>query len=93
MNIKIKDFIIKQQESGFDLIRIVKSKRLGDGTLSKPNGKEYDKEVEIAYNIPFELCLDKIIHLTLLDKNSIVEIREFINEYRFIKNEVLNVLK
>ena len=93
MNIKINDFIIKQAETGFDLIRMVKSRRLGNGTISNPNGDEYEKEVEIGYNIPFEYCLDRIIHLTLLDKNLMVNLREFIDEYKSIKNEVLNILK
>ena len=93
MNIKINDFIIKQAETGFDLIRMVKSRRIGDGTVSNPTGDEFEKVDIIGYNIPFEYCLDRIIHLTLLDKNLTVNLREFIDEYKSIKNEVLNVLK
>jgi len=93
MNIKIRDFILIQQEYWFDLKRIVKSRKIGDGTIQNPTGEEYEREIDYGYNMTLPTCIEKIVHLTLLDNNMLVEWKDYVSQYKSIVNDINNVLK
>jgi len=92
MNIKYKTYTLVQQESGFDLVETVQSQKLGDGTMQKPTGEFYDKEVILGYNMRLDTCFKDIIHLELLKKNSTVELHEFRDEFKKLSDEVKQAL-
>lgn len=94
MIIKIKDFRLEQQSTkGFDLIREVKSKRIGDGDLRNPTGEDYIKDELIGYNMTLESCITNIIHIIQSDDFTIVSLQEFLESYKQLKEEILNILK
>lgn len=92
MNIKYKTYTLIQQEVGFDLIETVQSQRIGEGSLQKPTGEMYDKEVNIGYNMSLDTCFHKIVHLELLKQKSTVELREFRDEFRKIYDELTKLM-
>ena len=92
MIIQHEEFKIIPQDYGWDLVQIVKSRKLGDGTLQKPTGEEYEKEVELAYNVSLEYIIGKIIHLQLKKQNSTVNLSNFIEEYKREKAKISSVL-
>lgn len=94
MIIRIKDFRLEQQPTkGFDLIREVKSKRIGDGDLRNPTGEDYIKDELIGYNMTLESCITNIIHIIQSDDLTIVSLQEFLESYKQLKEEILNILK
>lgn len=92
MNGRYKDYLIQQQPVGFDLYQIVKSKKLGTGTLKEPNGEEYEKEVPLGYNMSIESCIKRIAHMELLKEDKIVAIEELIKEYIKQYQEIKTIL-
>jgi len=38
-------------------------------------------------------CIEKIVHLTLLDNNMLVEWKDYVSQYKSIVNDINNVLK
>lgn len=94
MIIRIKDFRLEQQPTkGFDLIREVKSKRIGDGDLRNPTGEDYIKDEIVGYNMTIENCITKIIHIIQSDDTKVVSLQEFLESYKQLKVEILNILK
>ena len=92
MNIKYKTYTLVQQESGFDLIETVQAQKIGDGTMQKPTGEFYDKEVNMGYNMRLDTCFHKIAHLELLKRNSTVELREFREEFNKVYDELTKLM-
>ena len=93
MTIRIKDYKIIQSEYGFDLIKMVKSKRIGTGTMSAPNGEDYERSDDMGYFTNLENCVHQIILLSLLDIDEQVSLEKFVNEYKGLKEEIANILK
>ena len=92
MNIKYRTYTLIQQESGFDLVETVQSQRIGEGSLQKPTGEMYDKEVSFGYNMRLDTCFHKIAHLELLKQKSTVELREFRDEFKRIYDELTKLM-
>lgn len=92
MIIQYEEFKIIPQEHGYDLIEVVKAKKIGEGTIQDPQGEEYEKDIELAYNIRLEYAIDRIIHLKLKKQNSIVDLTKFIEEYKREKAKISSLL-
>lgn len=88
MDIKYKNYKLIQQAVGFDLIQLVESRKIGDGTPQKPTGELYMKENLIGYNMQLESCINKIITLELLEYKELVELKDYIVKYREIAEEI-----
>ena len=54
MDILVRDFKIIQTEYGFDLVKLVKSRKVGEGTIKEPSGEEYLREVECGFGMSLE---------------------------------------
>lgn len=93
MTIDLGDFRLIQQEVGWDIVEIVTSRKMGDGTINKPTGEEYQKESEIAYNMQLHNALEHIIHLRTKKNESTVSLNKFLTEYRKEKQELFILTK
>lgn len=93
MNIKYKTYTLTQQESGFDLVETVQSQKIGEGTLQKPTGELYDKEIPLGYNMRIDTCFHKIIHLELLKIKDTVELKEFRDEFKKLHDELTKLMQ
>ena len=60
--------------------------------MQNPTGEEYLKENEIAYNITLEYAIELITHLRLKNQNSIVNLSNFIEEYKREKAKISSML-
>ena len=93
MDILVRDFKIIQTEYGFDLVKLVKSRKVGEGTIKEPSGEEYLREVECGFGMSLERCFEKISHLTLLSNKEQVDTSKFLDEYKRILSEIREIVK
>jgi len=94
MEIIINDtYYLKSQENDFDLIKKSLSKHIGEGTLSNPQGEEYEKEEIIAYNVCLRTGIEKVIHLENHDKEKVILLKDFINEYKKERQKLIDLIK
>lgn len=77
-----QDFKIVQGEFGFDLFKLVKGKRKGEGSITVPTGEEYQREDLVGYYSDLENVIKKIIHLRLSSKEETVTLKEYLEVYR-----------
>lgn len=91
--IRYKDFGLVPTEWGFDLVRFVKSRRVGDGTIREPKGEEYEKQVDIGYGYNFESAVKKISHLHSIDGlPQDPTLRDYIDNYKKSVEDIYKVL-
>lgn len=93
MIIKYREFVIRPCEhapGNFDLTKIIKRRKKGDGNIKNPTGEEYDAEIEFGYGMTLESCFEKIIHVLSskeLDGKEI-SVSEYLETYIKNKNEI-----
>ena len=74
-----------------ETIQVEKSKKV-NGKL-QPSGIISDKVINHGYALPFEKCAIIIINLEISKKEDTLDLRDYIKQYKSLKNEVLNILK
>lgn len=93
MTIRFKNFRLEQQSiKGFDLYKEVKARKIGTGTIKEPNGEEYLRDEFIGYNMSFEKCMEEIIHNIQSEEDVVVTVQGFLESYKKLKNEILDIL-
>jgi len=91
--IKFKDFGIIPTEYGFDLVRFVEARKIGDGTMKNPTGDFYLKQVEVGYGYTFELLIKKIAHLIAIDNlPEEPSLKDYVFEFRKCVDEISKFL-
>jgi len=94
MKIKLTEkYSLQSQEDGFDLIRVSTAKHVGDGTFHNPTGDEYQKEETIAYNISLPTAINKIIHFITHEKEDEMDLKDYIAEYKKVKESIESIFK
>lgn len=89
MDIRIKNYILRQCTSSptrFDLYQEVqrKKKDTADTTYSALN--------EVGFGYTLSEGINMIIHMELQNYNIIVELKDYLDQYREIKNEITKQL-
>lgn len=74
-----------------ETIRVEKSKKIDKKLVA--TGEIVDKEVKLGYSMTFDRCLELIINSELSKKNDIISIKDYIKQYKEVKQEILNILK
>lgn len=87
MNIIYKNFKIIPCENApgrFDLLRIVKRRKLGGGTKKDPQGEEYDATVDISLGTTLVGCIQDILHIQTVSElgEKDVSLPEFLQEWQ-----------
>lgn len=91
--IRYRDFGIIPNEHGFDLVRFIESKKIGTGSIRKPNGEVYIKTVEIGYGYTFETLIKEISHLTAINNlPPDPSLKDYLDEYRKIVKDINSIL-
>lgn len=92
--IKFKDFGIIPTEYGFDLVRFVEARKLGDGTMKNPTGDIYLKQVEIGYGYTFESVIKRIAHLISIDNlPEEPSLRDYVLQFKKCTDEVSKLIR
>lgn len=64
------------------------------GVSKKRDSEEiYEIEVNMGYAYTLESAIQKIIYLEIEKKNETLTLKEYLNEFRKMKDEILNELK
>jgi hypothetical protein len=91
MNIEIGKYMIKSTVNGdYDLVeKVVRNKTTKDknGKLVT-TGETYEGENDLAYNMSFEFCVNKIIKLNLHDMDLKCDLNTFLSLYKDEVNKV-----
>ena len=91
--IRFKDFGIIPTEYGFDLVRFVEARKLGEGTMKNPTGEVYLKQVEIGYGYTFETIIKRISHLISIDNlPEEPSLRDYVQQYKKCVDEVSKLI-
>jgi len=88
MEIEIKNWVIKpvSEYERYDLYRKVTRK-------NKDTGEEYQSTKDLGYGMKLEMCIERIIHEELRDKEQTQELQEFLQSYIKERDELLKELK
>ena len=87
MDIEYKKFVIASSanSSRFNLLeRIIRTNKV---TKEKTNETKV-----LGYDMSFEVCLSEILNLRLQEKKKTVTIKDYIEEYKKERQELLNIL-
>jgi len=86
MNIEYKNYVIAQSQSDrFHLQKKVLRKKKDDET-------EYEVLDDMAYDVKLDSAINFIIHEELSEKKETVTLKEFLNEFKREKEELMKVL-
>lgn len=93
MNIKIDErFKLNQSTSDrFDLIEVVTRQKVGKDR--KPTGETYQSENIMGYDMSLENCIQKIVAEKLKVNESTVSLKEFLEEYKKEKEQLIKQIK
>lgn len=88
MNIKIDERFTLNQSSGdrFDLVKSVER-------TSKKDGSTSEAEKVLGYDMKIKSCINMIIFERLNDKKETVTLKEFLQEFKQQKEELLKHIK
>ena len=93
MEILILDYKLVQSEHAphrFDLVRkITRTRRKADPAKED---ETYESEVFDSYGMTIEHCVEKIIFFELEKNHETLTLKEFLIEYRKLKEQILNFL-
>ena len=85
MNIKYKNYTIEPDGANFNLSKEVDGKtKTGESKLSTRS---------LGWGMKFTTCIDRIIKDTLADRRETVSLTHFVDEYRKLKNEILETVE
>ena len=91
--IRYKEFGIIPNEFGFDLVRFIKARKIGTGSIKVPNGETYIKEVEVGFGYTFESLIRRIAHLLSIDNlPQDPTLKDYLDEYSKIIKDINNIL-
>jgi hypothetical protein len=76
------EFKLIQQEHGWNLVKVIKLRKVGKGTAKEPLGEEYDREIDL------ESAVGLIIHLKLRKSSDVVSLTSFLEEYKKEKEKI-----
>lgn len=92
--IQYRNYKIIPTEHGFDLVRIVQSRRIGSGTLSNPRGEIYEREDNIEYGYSFESLIKKICHLMTIDNlPEDATLKDYVTLFKASVDEIKTILR
>ena len=74
-----------------EIVNVFKTKKI-DGKMVKTEDL-VEKEIKHGYSLPFEKCVELIINLEISNKHDVLDIKNYIKQYKAVKAEVLAVLK
>ena len=91
MEIKYKNYTAKESDGRFDLSFTTKIKAKED-TIHRKKGDEYEIETVVGFGYTFETLIRRIIENELSQNNEVMSLKEYINEFKELKNEITNIL-
>lgn len=81
MNIEYENYLLEPEFRQFNLYKTIQRKKK-DGTL-------YDDTVVIGYGMRFETCIEAICKDKMADRDELIGIRQYLDEYKKLKDEIL----
>jgi hypothetical protein len=87
MHIKIRNFEIVVGEQSYDLYEVRPPKQLHK--IKDPNG---DVKVCLGYFSKLENVINKLIQVELSNRDEITDLRNFLEVYRSIYDDILNTI-
>jgi len=84
MKIKFLEYTMEPEDVRFNLYKSIKR-------INEKTQQQYDDELNIGYGMTFEHCVDRIAKDILADRGEVLTLRQYISEYRKIKDEILEV--
>lgn len=86
MKIEYGIYSIEPENMAYNLFKKVVAKK-------KKTGEEYENNLNLGWGMRFETCIEKMITDSLADNQSTVSLREYIDEYRKIREDFLLKVK
>ncbi len=103
MIIKFKEYTLRPGPFAKDRFDVLKTIPVTVKSDSLPSGKKrsdgrkigdiYEKEDPIAYDLLLENAIEKIIRLSLAEKEIVTDLGGYLKEYKKAKLEIENLLK
>ncbi len=88
MKIKFRDYTLEPEGRNFNLYKLVTIVAEKD-TKNQKKGQEYKTDKNMGWSMRFETCIDTIIKDVMNERDVVLELKEYIAEYRSLKEEVL----
>ena len=88
MKIQFKNYTLEPDGRNFNLYKTVSATATKE-TKERSIGETYNRDVEMGYGMRFETCVQSIITDMMADRNEVVTLRQYIDEYKALKNEIL----
>ncbi len=85
MKIKYEKYTIEPENNQFNLYKSVKS-------IKKDTGLEYEREENMGWGMRYETCIERIIKDKLAERDEIISLRKYIDEYKLLKTNLLDAL-
>lgn len=85
MNIRYKEYTIEPDGANFNLFKEV------DGKTKTGEAKVINQS--IGWGMKFTTCIDRIIKDTLASRTETVSLAYFVDEYRKLKNEIIETIE
>jgi len=85
MNIQYENYTFEPEGRTFNLFKTVKAK-------NAKTKKEYDKKNVLGWGMRFETCIETVITDKLADRQESLTLRQFVDEYKGIKEEIGKIL-
>ena len=82
MKIKYGVYTIEPENRAYNLFKDVTS-------IRKKTKEKYISQINLGWSMTFEVCLEKIIADSLADKDETFTIRQYIDEFKEMKDKLL----
>lgn len=85
MKITYKNYTIEPEARAYNLWKTVVG-------FKKETKEKYNREDSLGYGMQFETCIEAIIKDSLADRKESISLRQYIDEYKSLKSEILNAI-
>ena len=92
MDIVYKNYKAYAERGRFNLYKEKRQKAMQD-TKNHKKGDIIKTEISIGFGLRFESVIENIIKDKLADKKIVVTVKEYLEQYKKMKNEILDSLK
>jgi len=94
MKIRYRKYLLEFTDNRrWDFSKIIKRRKVGEGTTNDPKGEEYEQAVLLGYDMQLETIVQEICLLEVGNNNPVeLTFGEFFNEYKKEKDELKNMI-